>query len=194
MPAKGFAADRLITVTHAAPPTGVAIGYYFASAGGKALAQRIAARLTARGLAKAPTVSASPSFLVQQTAAVAAVAHLPDASALYVEPTRAAARLRAEAYALYLALLEDLGGDPAQFVSLEVRVTRGGAKAANVPVELDGRWILFTGEDGAATFDGLPARTTVTVAAGPGVGSGLAPAAVRVALPAPKGVTLTLAP
>ena len=63
-----------------------------------------------------------------------------------------------------------------------------------MPVELDGRWILFTDTAGAARFDGLPAGATVTLAAGANVGSGLGPVTRRAALPAPHGVTLALAP
>jgi hypothetical protein len=94
------------------------------------------------------------------------------------------ATLRAEAYALYLGLLEDLGGDPATFARLDVRVVRDGAPAEDVPVELDHRWTLDSAADGVARFDGLPPRAVLTVRAGD--------ASARVTLPAPKGITLTL--
>ncbi|MEP7029148.1 MAG: hypothetical protein ABI960_11170, partial [Candidatus Eisenbacteria bacterium] len=161
--------------------------------GGKALARRITARLDEQGVARAARVVVSPAYLVQQTAAVAVAVNLPDARAAYAESTRGAARLREEAYAIYLALLEDLGGDPKSFNALPVTVTRAGAPAAGVPLQLDGRWILVSDAAGKARFDGLPAGAIVTLAAGSGVGTGFAPPASRATLPAPAaGVTLAL--
>jgi hypothetical protein len=185
-------ADRLLTLAHRQPKGFATVGHYFASAPGKALAQRLAARLDTRGVAANPTVFATPAYLVQQTGAVAAAVDLPAEPALDAEPTRAAARLREEAYALYLGLLEDLGGDPAAFLRLDVKVTDAGKPAAGVPVTLDHRWLLLTDTDGVARFDGLPARAIVTVEAGEAPPGGPAPVAARVTLPRPGGVTLAL--
>jgi len=163
-------------VTHRQQGRFALVGHYFASVQGKALAERIASRLAARALvAAAPRVAATPGFLVQQASAVAVSVDLP---------APATDRADDEAYALYLALLEDLGGDPATFVPLEVRLLRGGAPAASERVALDHRWALVTDADGVARFDGLPPRAVVTVEAGP--------ASSRVTLPRKGPVTLVL--
>jgi N-acetylmuramoyl-L-alanine amidase len=157
---EAFAAERVVSISHRGGAA--TAGHYFSSPGGKALAGRIARRLGGK-------VVESPSYLVQQTAAVAVAVNL------------AGAAPEAEAYALYLALLEDFGG--ADTGKLPVTVMRAGAPAANVPVTLDGRWRLLTGPDGTATFDALPAGVVLTLESGGVV--------QRVTLPAP-GVTLTL--
>ncbi len=180
---EAFGAERVLSLSHRAAPRSASAGHYFSSAGGKALARRITARLDDRGVTRGASVVESPAYLVQQTAAVAVAVNLPDARTAYAEPARGAARLRDEAYAIYLALLEDLGGDAKAFVALPVTATRAGAPAAGVPIELDGRWILMTDANGKARFDGLPAGAGVTLAAGGTI--------MRVTLPAPNpGATL----
>jgi hypothetical protein len=149
---ESFNAERVIVIDQRGGPS---VGHYFSSPGGKALAKRIADRLGAR-------VVESPGYLVQQTAAVAVAINAPGA------PDK-------EAYAIYLALLEDFGSTDA--LELPVAVT----PAAVVPVTLDGRWTLLTGADGKVTFEALPAGAVVTVSA--------AGASKRVTLPV-KEVTL----
>jgi len=180
---EAFAPDRVVTIAHRARAGTASAGHYFSSPQGTALARRIAARLDTRGVTKGARVVESASYLVQQTAAIAVAVNAPDALPLYADSTRGARRLREEAYALYLALLEDLGGDASAFTPLAVNVKRAGAPAPGVPVELDGRWILISGPDGLVRFDGLPAGAAVTVSAGP---SGT----LRVTLPATAPVTL----
>jgi N-acetylmuramoyl-L-alanine amidase len=190
---EGFGAERVLSISHRAGPRAASAGHYFSSTNGKALARRIAARFDGRGVTRAARVVESPAYLVQQTAAVAVAVNLPDARAAYAEPTRGAAALREQAYAIYLALLEDLGGDPKAFIPLPVAVTRGGAPAPGVPVQLDGRWILVTGPDGRVHFDGLPTGAVVTVAAGRALAAGPLPPAIRAQLPAPTaGVTVAV--
>jgi len=159
---ESFNAERVIVIDQRGGPS---VGHYFSSPGGKALAQRIANRFEARGVVRNARVVESPGYLVQQTAAVAVAVNVatpvPDA----------------EAYAIYLALLEDFGGK--DVLKLPVAVT----PPASVPVTLDGRWTLLTGADGKVTFDALPAGAVVTVSAGG--------ASQRVTLPA-KDVTLVL--
>jgi hypothetical protein len=182
---EGFGAERLLSIAHRAGAKSASAGHYFSSPNGTGLAKRIAARLDERGISRKARVLVSPAYLIQQTGAIAVEVNLPDARISYVEPTRGAARLREEAYALYIALLEDLGGAPAAFQSLPVTVTRAGVPAAGVPVALDGRWMLITGADGRVKFDGLPSGAVLNVVAD---SSG----ATRAKLPAPAGVTLAL--
>ena len=64
---EGFGADRVVTISHRAAPGTALAGHYFASAAGKALAQRVAAQLESRGLVRTAPVAATPGYLVQQT-------------------------------------------------------------------------------------------------------------------------------
>ena len=154
---EAFGAERVISIAHRSPGTSASAGHYFSSPNGKALARRIAARLDGRGAAIGTRVVESPSYLVQQTAAIAVAVNAPSSDL-------SERRLREEAYAIYLALLEDFGG--AGFEALPVTVTRAGAPAVGVPVVLDGRWTLVTGAGGTVSFDGLPRGAVVTVGSG----------------------------
>jgi N-acetylmuramoyl-L-alanine amidase len=183
---EGFGAERVLSIAHRAGAKNASAGHYFSSPNGTQLAKRIAARLDGRGISRKARVLVSPSYLIQQTGAIAVELNLPDARAAYAEPTRGEARLREEAYALYLALLEDFAGTPNGFQALPVTVTRAGAPALGVPVTLDRRWTLVTDAGGRVKFDGLPAGAVLDVSAGMG-------AAARVKLPAPApGMTLAV--
>ncbi len=164
---EAFAPERVVVIGHRAAAGRASAGHYFSSPNGKALARRIAARLEERGVVarRRAQVSESGSYVVSQTAAVAVSVNLPNAAPLYVDPTRGARPLREEAYALYLALLEDLGGDPKAWRDVSVVTSHGPAPEAGVPVTLDGRWTLLTDGKGRVRFDGLPAGGRVTVAA-----------------------------
>ena len=116
---------------------------------------RVAAGLVRRGVAKGTRVVESPSYLVQQTAAIAVAVNAPLSGERL---------LREEAYALYLALLEDFGA--LAFEAQPVTVTRAGAPAPGAPVVLDGRWTLVTDDKGIVSFDGLPRGAVVTVGSG----------------------------
>jgi len=153
---EAFGAERVLSISHRSPGTSASAGHYFSSPNGKALARRIATRLDQRGVAIGTRVVESPSYLVQQTAAIAVAVNAPAGA-----PERL---LLEEAYALYLALLEDFGGTA--FETQAIRVTRAGAPASGVPVVLDGRWTLATGDAGTVSFDGLPRGAVVTVASG----------------------------
>jgi len=156
---EAFGAERLISIAHRSAGTSASAGHYFSSPNGKALARRIATRLDGRGAAIGTRVVESPSYLVQQTAAIAVAVNAPVVTA--GEPDR---RLREEAYAIYLALLEDFGGTA--FETQPVTVTRAGAPVAGVPVVLDGRWTLVSDDKGAVSFDGLPRGAVVTLTSG----------------------------
>ncbi|MGH7726534.1 MAG: N-acetylmuramoyl-L-alanine amidase [Candidatus Eiseniibacteriota bacterium] len=188
---EAFVPDRVIVIGHRRP-SGATVGYYFGSTNGKALAGRIARRLEKRDVVPRAGIAETGNYVVAQTAAVAVALNGPTAEPLYAEPTRGARRLREEAYAIYLALAEDFGADPKDFETLPVSVTRAGSQAANVPVELDGRWILLTNSNGKASFDGLPKGASVTLSAGEGVGTttAVAPASVRAAVPVKQDIAL----
>jgi N-acetylmuramoyl-L-alanine amidase len=165
---EGFNAERVVSIAHRAPGSSASVGHYFSSPGGTALARRVAARLDGRGATTGARVVESASYLVQQTAAVAVAVNAPDARAVYVsEPARAERRLKEEAYAIYLAMLEDFGADPAAFLPFPMRVVgSAGSPLTNLPVVLDGRWTLLTDDKGQVRFDGLPGGAVVTFAAG----------------------------
>ncbi len=179
---EAFAPERVLVIGHR-QASGATLGHYFSSAGGKALAGRIARRFEKRGIVGRAGVAETGNYVVAQTAAVAVTLNGPRAEPLDVDPTRGARRLREEAYAIYLALAEDFGADADDFVSLSVSVTRAGEPATNVPVELDGRWILLSDMRGKVRFDGLPAGANVSVAAGDRVATSAAARAIHVTLP-----------
>jgi N-acetylmuramoyl-L-alanine amidase len=199
---EAFRPDRVLVVSHRAPAGVAGAGHYFSSSGGKALAGRIAARLRGRGVVQRAQVGESASYVVAQTAAVATSVNLPNAAPLYVDATRGAARLRDEAYAIYLALLEDFGSDPRTWQQVVATVARGdsagtaGAGVAGVPVSLDGRWTLFTDAQGRVRFEGLPTSARLALEASPAestaAASGRRP--VWVTTPVASEVRMTLAP
>jgi N-acetylmuramoyl-L-alanine amidase len=200
---EAFRPDRVLVISHRAPANSAGVGHYFSSAGGKAWAARMAARLRSRDVVGRAHVSESASYVVAQTAAVAASANLPDARPLYVERTRGAAKLRDEAYALYLALLEDFGSDPRTWQPVVATVVRadssaaaaGGTPAAGIPVSLDGRWTLFTDAQGRVRFEGLPTSARVALeASAPAGAAGAGGRPTWVTTPAASDVRLTIAP
>ena len=164
---EAFAPERVVVIGHRAPAGRAGAGHYFSSTNGKALARRIAARLEERGVVgrRGAQVSESASYVVAQTAAVAVSVNLPNATPLYAEATRGARRVREEAYALYLALLEDLGSDPKAWRDVSVVASHGEAVEEGVPVTLDERWTLITDAKGRVRFDGLPAGGRVSIGA-----------------------------
>src|SRR5262249_58647594 len=102
--AEAFRAERYLRIGHAnAPPLA---GYYFNSGGGKRWAQRVAATFPAYGLG-ALQVAESAKYPLAQTSAVAlyvSAARTDSAESALLLP----GRLRAEAYALLLALAQEL--------------------------------------------------------------------------------------
>jgi len=119
--AEGFRAERYLRIGHAnAEPLA---GHYFASGGGRRWGQRLASTLTDLGL---PTVRVGESarYPLAQVSAVAlyaSLARVDSSEAALLAP----GRVRAEAYALYLALARDLA--PAR------PANGGGPEAAAVP-------------------------------------------------------------
>jgi hypothetical protein len=189
---EAFRPERVLAVSHRAAPRTAGVGHYFSSAGGKAMAARIAARLRGRGLADRAQVSESASYVVAQTAAVAGSVNLPGAS--LADTMRAQARARDEAYAIYLALLEDFGSDPKSWNEVVATVARADSVQAGVPVSLDGRWTLVSDAQGRVRFDGLPRTARMALETSSGGSAPVAGRAVWITTPVAGDVRLTIAP
>jgi len=146
---EGFHAERYLRIGHAnAPPVA---GYYFNSGGGKRWGQRTAATLASLGL-DTVRIAESPKYPLAQVSAVA----------LYVSPARvdsaesrllASGRLRAEAYALYLALAQDLAPPPAEWPLDTLRVLDAdGAPLSGAAVTLGSALVVATDSSGVARY------------------------------------------
>jgi N-acetylmuramoyl-L-alanine amidase len=147
--AEGFRAERYLRIGHAnAAPTA---GHYFNSGGGKRWAQRVAATLAALGL-DTVRVAESAKYPLAQVSAVA----------LYVSPARvdsaearllATGRLRAEAYALLLALAQDLAPAPAEWPLDSLRVLDAdGAPLPGAAVTLGAALVVATDSSGVVRY------------------------------------------
>ena len=151
--AEGFRAERYLRIGHAsAPPLA---GHYFNSGGGRRWAQRSARTLASLGL-PAPRVGETAKYPIAQVSAVAlyvSLARVDSAETELLLP----GRLRAEAYALYLALARDLTPDASMnggewpLDSLRVLAADGrGLKAA--AVRLGAALVVATDTSGVARF------------------------------------------
>ena len=127
------------------------IGYYFSSAPGRRWAERTQRMLAALGLG-APPVAEDAQYPLQQTSC----------PALYVAPARiddpaseerlaGPGAIRAEAYAIYLALIGEWRDDTMPFDSLTVR-DADGRPVAGAIVTLGLVTVLETGPDGTVRF------------------------------------------
>jgi N-acetylmuramoyl-L-alanine amidase len=178
--AEGFRPDRFLRIAHRAEPP--RLGYYFSSATGRRWAERAAQELARAGLL--PRLAEDAQYPLQQvscTALYAAPARIDSAESALLAP----GALRAEAYALFLALAREWAGDPAWAAdSVEVRDEAGRA-AGGVAVLLGGALVLETDAAGRARF----ARTEP----GPlSVEARIGAAAVRrVLLDSDRGIVLT---
>ena len=146
--AEAFRPDRFIRIAHRAEAA--RIGYYFSSAAGRRWAERSARELERMG-ATAPRLSEDAQYPLQQvscTALYAAPARVDSAEAVLLAP----GALRAEAYALFLALAREWAGEadwPPD--SVEVR-DAAGRPVAGAPVVLGGALVLETDGLGRARF------------------------------------------
>jgi N-acetylmuramoyl-L-alanine amidase len=147
--AEGFRAERYLRIGHA--NVSPVAGHYFNSGGGRRWAQRTAATLAELGLG-APRVGEVAKYPLSQTSAVA----------LYVSAARtdsseaqllAAGRLRAEAYALYLALARDLAPEGPGWPLDSLRVlTADGRPLVDAPVRLGAALVLASDNSGTVRF------------------------------------------
>ena len=146
---EAFRAERYLRIGHANAPA--AAGYYFNSGGGKRWAQRVSSTLAALGL-DTVRVGESAKYPLAQVSAVA----------LYVSPARvdtaeakllASGRLRAEAYALWLSLVQDMAPPTAAWPIDSLRVVdAGGAPRAGAAVTLGTALVVATDSTGTARF------------------------------------------
>jgi len=146
--AEGFHPDRFIRIGHRPEPA--RLGYYFSSTAGRRWAEHAARELERMGRA-APRVAEDAQYPLQQvscTAIYASPARVDSAEATLLAP----GALRAEAYALFLALAREWAGEaewPAD--SVEVR-DAAGRPAAGAPVLLGGALVFETDASGRARF------------------------------------------
>lgn len=150
--AEGFRAERYLRIGHA--NTTPLAGHYFNSAGGRRWGQRVSQTLARLGL-PAPNVGESAKYPLAQVSAVALYANLAR-----VDSTETAllapGRLRAEAYALFVALARDLA--PTETVSGEwpvdsLRVLDAdGRGIASAAVRLGAALVVATDSSGVARF------------------------------------------
>jgi N-acetylmuramoyl-L-alanine amidase len=147
---EAFRADRFVRIGHAAEPP--MLGYYFSSAGGKRMAERAAAAFASLGIA-APRLAEDAQYPLQQTSCPAlyvSIARVDDASS--EEALLAPGALRAEAYALFVALAREWAPDaewPAD--SIEVR-SADGKPVSGAAVTLGGALVVETDAFGRARF------------------------------------------
>jgi N-acetylmuramoyl-L-alanine amidase len=147
--AEGFRAERYLRIGHAnAPPVA---GHYFNSAAGRRWAQRVSSALASLGL-DSLRVAESPKYPLAQVSAVA----------IYVSPARvdsaetrllATGRLRAEAYALFLALAQDMATSPAEWPLDSLRVLDAdGAPRPGAAVTLGAALVVATDSSGIVRY------------------------------------------
>ncbi len=147
--AEAFAATHYLRIGHAAAPP--IAGHYFSSGGGRRWGQTLSATLDSLGL-DTLTVGESAKYPLAQVSAVALYASLArvdrDEAALL-----APGRLRAEAYALFLALARTFAPAQAEW-PLDAITLRDatGAALAGLPVRFGGGLVLASDAQGRVRF------------------------------------------
>jgi len=149
--AEGFRAERYLRIGHA--NSAPLVGHYFNSPTGRRWAQRVARTLSDLGL-PAPRVGESAKYTLSQVSAAAVYATLARTDSSESE-LLSPGRLRAEAYALYLALARDLAPATAAPTwpvdSLFVR-DAAGAPVSGAAVRLGAALVVSTDASGAVRF------------------------------------------
>lgn len=147
--AEGFGASHYLRIGHA--NGGATAGHYFSSGAGRRWGQRLAAVHDSLGLPPLRVVE-SAQYTIAQVSAVGlhAVPARVDSSE---QALLAPGRLRAQAYAMFLALALELSpaGTTWPLDSLAVR-DADDRPLAGVPVRLGGGLVLSTGADGWVRF------------------------------------------
>ncbi len=147
--AEGFRAERYLRIGHA--NSAPLAGHYFNSPNGRRWAQQAATALADMGF-PAPRVGESAKYPLAQTSATAiyvTAARTDSAEALLLSP----GRLRAEAYALFLALARDLAADGGHWPLDSLRVLDAdGRPVAGAPVRLGAALVVATDSSGTARF------------------------------------------
>jgi hypothetical protein len=147
---ESFGAERYLRIGHRAEPA--RLGHFFSSSGGKAWARRTAATLERFGIAK-PAVGDDAQYPLQQTSCPAlyvSAARIDQAAA--EDALLAPGALRAEAYALYVAILREWATDaPFAIDSLFVR-DADGRPVAGAAVTLGDALMLESDAAGRVRF------------------------------------------
>jgi N-acetylmuramoyl-L-alanine amidase len=147
---ESFQAERYLRIGHRAEPP--RLGYYPSSAAGRRWAQHIAAWLGRLGLGL-PAVAEDAQYPLQQSSSTAiycGARRIDDAAE--EEAMNAPGAARAEAYALYLGVLEEWTSDAHfELDSLEVRDS-DGSPAAGAVVTLSGAFVLQADPRGVVRF------------------------------------------
>ena len=149
--AEAFRADRVLRIGHAAAPP--VAGHYFSGAPGRRWGQRVAAACAALGLADSLPVHDVAKYVLTQVSATALYASLARVDDRVSEARLLApGGLRAEAFALYLALARDFApSDDWAPDTIEVR-DRDGQPVPGALVTLGGTLVLQAGADGLVRF------------------------------------------
>lgn len=146
---EAFHAERFVRIGHRAERP--MIGYYFSSAVDKRWAERTAATLASLGL-PAPRPAEDAQYVLQQTSCPSIFVDAARVDDVATEDRLATpAGVRAEAYALYLAVLGEWRETPPATDSLTV-ADAAGHPVAGAAVTLGGSILLFTGADGRVRF------------------------------------------
>ncbi len=148
--AETFGAERYLRIGHRAGPP--VLGYWFGSSAGRAWAQRTADALAAVGL-PAPPVAEEAQYALQQASATALYASIARVdSAADEERLLAPGARRAEAYALYLALVQ--GFAPAFELAVDSLTVAdaAGQPVADAAVTLGGTITLRSDARGQVRF------------------------------------------
>jgi N-acetylmuramoyl-L-alanine amidase len=148
--AEAFRADRYVRIGH--PPEPARVGYYFSSAAGKHWATRLAELCPQFGLPR-PAPGEDAQYAIQQTSATALYAGLgriDDSTAVMGRVS--GARIRAEAYAIYLSLAGEWAPDSSWPADSLTVLDDAGTPLVGVPVRLGGTLILETDALGRIRF------------------------------------------
>jgi N-acetylmuramoyl-L-alanine amidase len=147
---EAFHAERFVRIAHRASPP--RLGYYFASAAGRAWARRTAREFAALGL-PVPAVGEEAQYVLQQTSCPALFAS-PSTLGNEADEARilAPGALRAEAYALFLGLAREWAPDAAWPLDSLTVLDEAGRPVPGAAVILGGALVLITGASGQVGF------------------------------------------
>jgi N-acetylmuramoyl-L-alanine amidase len=147
---EAFHADRFVRIAHRTSPP--RLGHYFASAAGRAWAQRAAREFAALGL-PVPAAGEEAQYVLQQTSSPALLAS-PSTLGSEADEARilAPGALRAEAYALFLALAREWAPDAAWPLDSLTVLDAAGRPVPGAAVTLGGALVLITGASGRVGF------------------------------------------
>lgn len=150
--AERFRADRYLRIGHAAAPP--IAGYYFSSGGGRRWAQTLARTCAELGVTDSLGAGEAAKYALSQASAVALYASLrrvddPASEERLIAP----GSLRAEAYALFVALAREYAPDGAAWPTDSLVLKRAdGSAASGALVTLGGALVLQANAEGVVRF------------------------------------------